>query len=129
MDVDVVLKEPLGNIVSHSEDKEFKADFLYHFIYDIVDGKALNFTNNDFFASVKNSLFISKMLDEAIYPYLETKDNPDSGMYNNTASIIKLAEKFQKKIVPEKTAEILSDDIHRKQNFIDVMWEGKRSLP
>ncbi|QWA13946.1 hypothetical protein GTU79_15265 [Sodalis ligni] len=33
MDVDVVLKEPLGNIVSESEDKEYKADFLHHFMY------------------------------------------------------------------------------------------------
>ncbi|WP_413726945.1 glycosyltransferase [Sodalis sp. RH16] len=127
MDVYVVLKEPLGDLVSQSDNKDYKADFLFHFMYIIKNNEVYSLLNNDFLASVKDSVFINKMLDEAIYPYLETTHNPNSGMFNNTASIIKLMEDFKEVAVPETKNSILSDESNENYEFINAMWHGKRA--
>ncbi|XBS68216.1 glycosyltransferase [Acerihabitans sp. KWT182] len=84
LDVDVAIKNPLGEIKSQSYVKEPMSDFLISLEYEYVDGRNIVTYGNAVMAAAKNSASASELLFEALSPYLATDNRMSLGILNNS---------------------------------------------
>ncbi|QWA08901.1 hypothetical protein GTU79_15275 [Sodalis ligni] len=131
LDVDVALKEPLGEIKSQTYDRVSMYDSLMQLEYKYIDEQYLIFYGNAVLAAVKNSASASELLFEAISPYVATDNCLSRGSLNSTDWIVEFSN-----IIMQYGLRLKQTDPHSRAfghnvlgkdfNYDDLIWHLKK---